>query len=82
MGPDIIIPPRIKWSQIMEDLDNNGCTAFRVARSLGVADCTARNWAKKGEPGYGYGRALLRLHSAYCGAGLTTLRVHEGEVSA
>lgn len=77
-----IAAPRIDWVQVMVDLHNAGCTAYRVAMSLNVADCTARNWAKGGEPGYGYGRALLRLHSAYCGAGLTTRRLTEGEQAA
>lgn len=76
-----IYAPRVSWVQIMADLSANGCSIYRVGLTLGVADCTARNWAKGGEPGYGYGRALLRLHSAYCGAGLTTLRLAEAEHS-
>jgi hypothetical protein len=79
---DIHIAPKMDWAQVMVDLHNNGCTAYRVHLTLGVSDTTARNWMKGGEPGYGYGRALLRLHSAYCGAGLTTLRVHEAEERA
>lgn len=74
--------PRVDWAQVMADLHNNGCTIYRVSQLLGVADCTARNWSRGGEPRYGYGRALLRLHSAYCGAGLTTLRVTEAEQTA
>ena len=75
-------PPKVDWAKILEDLQNNGCSPYRVSNLLMVADCTVRNWLKGGEPGYGKGRALLRLHSAYCGAGLTMLRVEEGEVSA
>lgn len=63
----------------MVDLHNRGCTAYRVALMLAVAETTARNWVKGGEPGYGYGRALLRLHSAFCGAGLTAQRLQEAE---
>lgn len=77
-----IVTPKVDWSQIMVDLHDNGCTAYRVALILCVADCTARNWIKGGEPGYGYGRALIRLHSAYCGAALTTLRLTEAEQTA
>lgn len=77
-----VFAPKMDWAQIMVDLHNNGCTVYRAAQLLGVADCTARNWSKGGEPGYGYGRALLRLHSAYCGAGLTTLRCQEAEKAA
>lgn len=79
LKPDLILPPKVDWAQIMADLHNHGCTAYRVAITLAVADCTARNWMKGGEPGYGYGRALIRLHSAYCGAALTTLRLTEAE---
>lgn len=80
--PDAIYAPKVDWAQIMVDLHNNGCTAYRVALTLCVADCTARNWVKGGEPGYGYGRALIRLHSAYCGAALTTRRLTEAEQTA
>lgn len=73
---------KIEWAQVMVDLHNNGCTVYRASQLLGVSDCTARNWSKGGEPGYGIGRALLRLHSAYCGAGLTTLRCQEAEKAA
>jgi len=81
MKPDFILPPKVDWAQIMVDLHNAGCTAYRVAITLCVADCTARNWLKGGEPGYGYGRALIRLHSAYCGAGLTTQRLAEADTA-
>lgn len=74
-----IVPPKIDWTQIIVDLYNTGCGVNRIARHLDVAVTTARNWEKGGEPGYGYGRALLRLHSFYCGAALTTKRQAEGE---
>lgn len=77
-----VFAPKMDWAQIMVDLYNAGCTTYRVHLCLGVALCTAQNWAKGGEPGYGYGRALLRLHSAYCGAALTTLRCTEAEQPA
>lgn len=66
--------PRLDWAQIMVDLHNAGCSANRVASHLGAAQCTAYNWVKGGEPKYGYGRALLRLHAQYCGASITILR--------
>ena len=74
-----IPPPRMDWTQIMVDLHNAGCTAYRVHLVLGVAGTTVRNWVKGGEPGYGYGRALLRLHARVCGAGLTTKRMAEAD---
>ena len=77
-----IYAPEVDWSQIMVDLHNAGCTSYRVARTLGIAYCTAQNWTKGGEPGYGYGRAVLRLHSRWCGAGHTTYRLLQGEKQA
>ena len=80
--PERIIPPKVDWSRIMADLLEHHCSGYRVRITLGVADCTVRNWIKGGEPHYGYGRALLRLHSRYCGAALTIRRVEESEVTA
>lgn len=79
-----IVQPKVDWAQIMMDLHNHGCSVYRVALTLCVDDCTARNWSrglKGGEPGYGYGRALIRLHSAYCGAALTTRRLAEADAA-
>jgi hypothetical protein len=76
---DRIHPPEMDWAQIMVDLYNAGCKTTRVARILDVWPSTAQHWTKGGEPGYGYGRALLRLHSAACGAALTTQRCAEAE---
>ena len=80
--PERIPAPKIDWARIVADLLEHHCSGYRVRITLGVADCTVRNWMKGGEPGYGYGRALLRLHSRICGAALTTRRVEEGEVEA
>ena len=71
--------PRIDWRQVLEDLRLNGCTPYRVHLTLGADISTVQNWLKGGEPGYGYGRALLRLHAMYCGAALTTKRQTEAE---
>ena len=79
MAMEYMSAPKIDWAQIMADLNERGCRTYRVSMIMAVSDATARNWAKGGEPGYGYGRALLRLHSAWCGAALTTLRCTEAE---
>lgn len=74
-GVEKFARPRINWAQIMVDLHNAGCTANRVACHLKVAHCTTYNWVKGGEPKYGSGRALLRLHAHYCGSALTISRL-------
>lgn len=75
-----INPPHIDWRLVLDDLGRAGCTGYRVASELGASWSTVQNWRKpNSEPGYGYGRALLRLHSRYCGAGLTFLRHTQAE---
>lgn len=71
--------PKVDWSQIMVDLHNHGCSAYRVSLIIGVAQTTVYNWLKGGQPRYAYGRALLRLHSARCGVALTARRLYEAD---
>jgi hypothetical protein len=77
-----IFPPKIDWRQILSDLRDHGCTGYRVAIALGTGWSTVQRWGEGAEPGYGYGRALLRLHAAYCGAAMTLKRQIEGENAA
>lgn len=76
-----IPPPRIDWTQVMVDLHNAGCCSHRASKLIGASHAAALNWVKGGEPGHGYGEALLRLHASFCGAGLTTRRQHEAEIT-
>lgn len=77
-----IFPPEINWRQVVDDLRDHGCTGYRVAQLLNVQWSTVQNWRDNPdvELRYGLGRALLRLHSQFCGAALTTRRLSEGEV--
>jgi len=76
-------PPRINWQQIIADLRANGCSLHRVATHIGVEYSTAQRWRRpRADLGYGYGRALLRLHSRYCGAALTLQRLTEADDGA
>lgn len=81
---EYIYAPRMDWQQVLDDLRENGCTGYRVAKILGVNWSTVQHWrdSPKAELGYGLGRALLRLHAAFCGAGMTTRRHIEAEQSA
>lgn len=58
-------PIKIDWAKIMKELRRNGLTPYKVSVMLGVAGCTAKNWARGGEPSYSYGEALLRVYVAY-----------------
>jgi hypothetical protein len=82
VNAEAIFPPRISWAVIMADLNANGCSTYRVSLCLGVHPSTAQHWGEGGEPGYGLGRALLRLHAMCCGAALTARRQSEGEQAA
>jgi predicted transcriptional regulator len=53
---------RVNWALIIAELKAAGCSRYRVSKLLGVADATAKNWARGGEPGHELGCALLKLH--------------------
>lgn len=73
-------PPQIAWRCLLNDLRANGCSGYRVAQEIGVGWSTVQGWREcKEDIGYGYGRALLRLHAKYCGAALTVQRQYESE---
>lgn len=77
--------PRVDWKLILADLRDRGCTGYRVAQALGVQWSTVHYWLHAEKPPelkYGLGRALLRLHAAYCGAAMTTRRHMEAEKAA
>lgn len=77
-----IFPPKVDWCLILADLREHNCSGYRVAITLGVEWSTVQRWSHGSEPGYGYGRALLRLHAMHCGAGMTLKRQIEGEDKA
>lgn len=81
MNAQYVYAPNVDWQQILNDLRDHGCTGYRVAKVLGCSWSAVQNWRDNpdAEPGYGLGRALLRLHSAFCGAAMTTRRCMEGE---
>jgi hypothetical protein len=75
-----ILPPQINWRQVLDDLRAHGCSGYRVAQEIGVGWSTVQAWKGiKEDIGYGYGRALIRLHSKYCGSAMTVRRLTEGE---
>lgn len=79
---EYVYAPKINWKAILQDLDERNTTLYRVSIILGVSPSTAQRWRDvKGDIGYGYGRALLRLHAKVCGAGLTFQRMAESEAA-
>lgn len=79
----VLEAPSVNWPQILDDLRDAGCSGYRVAQRLAVEWSTVQSWREcKGDIRYGKGRALLRLHSEYCGAGMTFQRLTEAEIPA
>lgn len=76
---DAVFPPRVDWAVIMTDLTQVGWGPYRVSLCLGAALSTVQNWAEGGEPRYGYGDALLRLHALVCGRELAEKRQSEAK---
>lgn len=54
----------IDWAKVMRELRAEGMTPYKIAMVIGCSRCAAENWEEGGEPGYGYGAALLALHVA------------------
>ena len=74
------LAPKMNWNRVISDLNDAGCSCYRLGQILGVGWSTVQSWRDvKGDVGYGNGRALLRIHAEYCGAALTTKRQLEAE---
>ena len=68
----------VQWSLVVQDIIDKGFTVYRISKLLGVAECTVRNWREGGEPKFGLGAALLKLHGDKVRNG-STLTVEAGE---
>lgn len=76
-------PVCMDWPQIVRDLEARGLTQYRIAKLLGLETSTVQHWARvQGDIGWGYGRALMSLHLAYCGESCTVGRVTEAKSKA
>lgn len=75
-----VATPQISWVQILDDLRGHGYSGYRVALAIGVGRSTVQGWREaKGDIGYGYGIALMRLHAKACGWSMTFQRLTEAE---
>lgn len=71
---------KLPWAQIVQDLQQSGCSVYRAAKILGKPVSTVQHWASGGEPNYSNGATLLMLHATVCGEELTNVRCREGSV--
>jgi predicted transcriptional regulator len=53
----------VEWSSVVKDLNDRGYSIYRIAKLLKASQCAVKNWSKGGEPGFGLGAALIKLHS-------------------
>jgi transcriptional regulator with XRE-family HTH domain len=56
------------WKKLLEDLKDAGWSQSRIAERCGVAQATVSELARgvTGEPGFGFGDALRKLHTEVC----------------
>lgn len=70
---------KLAWPQIMADMKERGLPYSKQAHLIGVPWSTYQFWMEgEGEPRHSQGVAILKLHTAICGAELTSHRLTEG----
>lgn len=77
---EVTPPARLNWRDVMEDLSGAGITAYRIAEMFEIERSTVQRWGElTTDMGFGYGRALLALHSTHCGLDRTLQRLTEAQ---
>ena len=72
---DYVIPVKLNWPAVLDDLKNAGISGYKVSVLLDVSPGTIYYWRSgQRDPQYAIGSALLTLHSRYCGEALTKER--------
>jgi hypothetical protein len=66
MAAEYVYQERVHWGRILDELNAQGFSDYKVALILGADSSTVGAWHKGSEPRYGYGAALLNLHAKVC----------------
>lgn len=75
---DYVYPTVLPWADIFSDLTGAGCSPYRVSTLIGESWSTVQRWVPGDiEPRDSRSRAILELHSRYCGVELTLQRLME-----
>lgn len=77
---DYVYPTVLPWRSIFNDLHNAGCSPYRLSLLIGRGWSTVQRWVYDGiEPRESYARAILMIHSRYCGEQATQKRLQESK---
>lgn len=75
---DYVYPSVLPWQDIFNDLKTAGCPPYRVSELIGYGWSTVQRWVYNGvEPRDSVARAILELHTRYCGEEATHQRSQE-----
>lgn len=75
-----IYPKQVNWRRILDDMKEHGLSYSAQAEALGRGWSSYQCYLDGGEPRYGNGAAILRLHVNICGIELTMRRIEEAEM--
>jgi len=75
---DYVFPKVLPWETILEDLKKTGYNAYQVSILVGAKWSSFQNVVNV-EPRDSMARAILKIHSRYCGEELTIQRISEGK---
>ncbi len=77
---DYIYRTILPWQDIFDDLRKAGCPPYKVAIIVGYGWSTLQRWVYDGvEPRESAARAILTLHTRYCGEEITRQRSQEAK---
>lgn len=80
MSDILVLRQRVRWTDVMADLNAAGVSGYRVANLLACEWSTVQRWMQGSEPRHSYGAALLELHTRYCGACATQQRLKDSDL--
>lgn len=70
-----IIPKKLDWRLLLQDLKDKGISLYKVAKILGRSESTVHSWWKGHEPSHSNGEAVIDLHIQTCGLQFTDQRL-------
>jgi hypothetical protein len=77
---DYLIPTIIPWKAVFNDLEQHGCSPGLLHQLLDRPWSSIQRWVYRGvEPKESIGRAILVLHTRYCGEPMTKQRMEEAD---
>jgi hypothetical protein len=78
----LVLRHRVCWLDVLADLRAAGVSGYRLSSIMLISRSTVQHWESGGEPSHSYGAAILEVHTRFCGADRTKLRIDESEIVA